>query len=319
VFRDDAAIDGRKHVANDVRAFHAQRGVQEMVRRHNSFLMVKSFKQACGFWTLLYVVCAAIVGVIAGRISILAAIPGAIVGGGLLCTAIACLAGVREKVSKVNAIRRSLRGDQIRDGEIIAAAGRITPLHETLTSPFGRVACVAYKYRIEVRSLRKLPWEYEGAALAPSMIQASRGSMKLLALPKLEVPEKECRGVDAAQFVASTEFEIQIPMQPIDTRSPRVRYDHRRLKPDPLDHAIVYEKVVTPGQEVCVLGVYSAVEGGLTQEPDVVIPTLTLMNGDASAIQRDLVSRALGNLIAAIVSVGLLLASLAALYIISNR
>jgi hypothetical protein len=281
---------------------------------------MKSLKKTCGAWTVVYLVCALLLGFIAGRRFLIAAIPGGLIGGGILWVGIAYLSGIATKVAEARKLRSSLSGDPPRDGEIVTIAGRIMPISETLTSPFDRAACVAYNYKIQMPQGRNSAlWEYQGVALAPSVIQGPHGTMKILALPELDVPEKFCRGAEAernaAEFVAATEFTVPIPFKPADTKSPRVRYDHRRSHPEKVEYASLFEKVVTPGQEVCAIGMYSAAEGGLTHEPDTLVPTLKLMKGDTDAIQRTLLRRSIGNALGGLFFIALTLIGVALLYI----
>jgi hypothetical protein len=274
-------------------------------------------KKACTLWMAIYFACAIAIGLIAARRMLIAAAPAGFVGGFLLWVGIAYLAGIGVKVSKARKLGAALRGDTPRDGNVIAVEGRIMPIQETLTSPFERVPCVAYSYKIQMPQGRTAAqWEYQGIALAPSVIQGPRGSMKLLAFPELDVPEKLCSGAlqSARDYVGSTEFTDWVPFVKDDTKKPRVRYDHKRSHPEKLEYAMLYEKVVPPGQDVCVFGLYSATEGGLTHEKDVAVPSLTLMNGDAAKIQRTLIRRSIGNAIGGVIFLAATIVGLGILY-----
>jgi len=261
-------------------------------------------KKTCGLWIAIYFACAILIGLIAARRLLIAAAPAGLIGGFLLWLGIAYFSGIGVKVSKARKLGAALRGDTPRDGDVIAVAGRIMPIQETLTSPFQRLACVAYSYKIQMPQGRNAAaWEYQGLALVPSLIQGPHGSMKLLAFPELDVPETLCRDAQqhARDYVQSTEITEAVPFVKDDTKAPRVRVDHRRSHPEKIEYAMLYEKIVPPGQEVCVFGLYSATEGGLTHEKDQLVPSLTLMNGDAAKIQRTLVRRSIGNAIAAVI------------------
>ena len=267
-------------------------------------------KKACGLWIAIYAICAIAIALVAGRRLLIAALPAGLIGGFLLWLGIAYFSGIGVKISKARKLGAALRGDTPRDGDVIAVEGRIMPIQETLTSPFERVACVAYSYKIQMPQGRNAAaWEYQGLALVPSIIQGQHGSMKLLAVPEFDVPEKLCRDAqqNARDYIASTEFTVAVPFVPDDKKSPRVRIDHRRSHPEKLEYASLYEKVVPSGQEVCVFGVYSATKGGMTD-------ALTLMNGDAAAIRRTLLRRSIGNAIGAAIFILLTIAGLGALY-----
>jgi len=276
-----------------------------------------NLKKTCGLWIAIYFVCAIAIGLIAARRMLIAALPAGLIGGFLLWLAIAYLSGIGVKMAKARKLGAALRGDTPRDGEVIAIAGRTMPIQETLTSPFERVACVAYSYKIQMPQGRNAAaWEYQGLALVPSVIQGPHGSMKMLAFPELDVREKLCRDAqqNAHDYVASTEFTQAVPFVKDDLKMPRLRIDHRRSHPEKLEYASLYEKVVPPGQEVCVFGLYSATEGGLTHEKDQIVPSLTLMNGDAAAIRRTLVRRSIGNAIAGAIFITALVVGLGAFY-----
>jgi hypothetical protein len=73
--------------------------------------------------------------------------------------------------------------------------------------------------------------------------------------------------------------------------------------------------VLRPDEEVCALGYYSASEGGLTHEPNTLVPSLKIMNGDPHAIRRRLVRRSIGNILGGLFFVALAVAGVLALYI----
>jgi len=277
-------------------------------------------KKTCGTWAVIYLACAAVMGFLGWRRIDVAAVPAAIIGGGVLWLGIAYIGGISEKIAKARRIKRALNGEAPRDGEIVAAVGRITPLGDTLFSPFQHIPCVAYSYRVRTPSSKTMRTDYNGFALTPSMIEGPHGAMKLLAWPQLDVPERYCISEDvrrnAQEFVLKTPFTVPVAMQPDMTTSPGLRFDHRMSDPDPvLKRSFLYESVLRPGEEVCALGYYSATEGGLTHEPGELVPSLTIMNGDAGAIQRRLVRRSIGNIIGGLICVAIAAIGMLVLYV----
>jgi len=223
-------------------------------------------------------------------------------------------------MARARKIKRALSGETPRDGEIVAAIGRIVPLGDTLYSPFQRVPCVAYKYRARVQGNKTMRTDFDGYALTPSMIDGPHGAVKLLAWPELDVPEKYCNTPELRQnaldYVAKTPFTIPQTFRPDLTTSPGVRFDHQTAAADAtLQRASLFEAVLRPGEEVCALGYYSATEGGLTHEPAEVVPALTIMNGDAAAIQRRLVRRSIGNFIGGVIFIALAVFGMLVLYV----
>ena len=59
----------------------------------------------------------------------------------------------------------------------------------TLTSPFTQVSCVMYTYEVRPVTNQSMRSHY-GNALVPCVIQGQQRSMKLLALPTLDVPQR---------------------------------------------------------------------------------------------------------------------------------
>lgn len=272
-------------------------------------------KKTCSTWTIVYLACAALMGFLGLRRIAIAAVPMAIVGGAILWLGLAYIGGIGDKVRKAALIRRAINGETPRDGQIIAAVGRMEPLDDILLSPFQRVPCVAYSYRVARPRRKTVETDYKGVGLVPSSI----GPMKLLAWPNLDVTETLCSGDDllrhAREYVAETHFIVPEMMKPTPTKSPRVRYDHKNSHPDStLTGSMLYEAVVRPGEEVCAFGYYSAMEGGLTHEPDVLVPSLTLMNGSAGDIMRRFVRRSIGNIIGGLVCIAIAAAATIVLY-----
>jgi len=273
-------------------------------------------KKTCGVWAMVFLACALVMGFLAGRRIIIAALPAGIIGGGVLWLGLAYIGGVGEKARTARRIRRALDDAPPRDGEIIAVVGRITPLGETLVSPFRRETCVAYSYRVRTPHSKTTTTDFEGIALTPSMI----GSMKLLAWPELDVPETLCQGDEArrnaTEYVSQTNFTIAQMFKPDRTKSPHVRYDHRsQIAGDSIKFGLLSERVLRPDEEVCALGYYSASEGGLTHEPNTLVATLKIMNGDPNAIRGRLVRRSIGNILGGLFFVALAVAGMLALYI----
>jgi hypothetical protein len=272
-------------------------------------------KKSCGVWAIVFFGCVLLVGFLAGRRIIIAAAPGGIIGGAMLWLGLAYIGGIRDKLRIARLIRRAQNGEPPRDGEVIAAVGRITPLDELLVSPFRGETCVAYRYRVRTPHNKTTTTDYEGIALVPAMI----GSTKLLAWPELDVPETLCTTEaerrNALAYAEHTQFTVAQMFKPDNTRAPRVRYDHRRhATTDAMRSSLLYEIVLRPDEEVCALGYYSANEGGLTHEPDTLVPSLKIMNGSPAAIRTRLVRRSFGNILGGLFCIALAAAGLIALY-----
>lgn len=273
-------------------------------------------KKTCGVSAVVFLACVLAMGFLAGRRILIAAAPVGVLCGAILWLGLAYIGGIRDKMRIAGLIRRALNGEPPRDGEVVAVVGRITPLDELLISPFRGETCVAYSYRVRTPQHKTTTTDYQGISLVPSMI----GSTKLLAWPQLDVPETLCTSeserINALAYAAHTDFTVAEMFKPDHTRAPRVRYDHRSHTPrDAMQSSMLYECVLRPDEEVCALGYYSASDGGLTHEPDTLVPSLKIMNGSPAAIHARLIRRSIGNIIAGLVFIALAVAGLLVLYV----
>lgn len=273
-------------------------------------------KRTCSSWAVVWAGCTLLMGFLAFRRIAIAAIPGGFVGGILLVLGLGYIAGVRDKVRIAGLIRRALDGEPPRDGEIVAVIGRLMPLDDTLLSPFRREPCLAYSYRVAVPHNKTTTTDFKGIALAPSMI----GSTKLLAWPELDVPETYCHREEeqrhALEYAEQTRFTVAEMFKPDNTRAPRLRFDHRNsiATDDSMKRGMLFESVLRPNEEVCAIGYYSVSEGGLTHEPNTLVPSLKVMNGDPGAIRARLVRRSIGNIIGGLFLIALAATGLFVLY-----
>src|SRR5512132_1136418 len=105
-------------------------------------------KRSCGIWFAVYLLLAAAIGVITYRRfpQIEADIGAGIVGGGVAWMGVAYIVGIKDKFRAAALIQRGLNGDPPRDGEKVAAIGRLSVTGQPLISPLSKTSCVAYKY-----------------------------------------------------------------------------------------------------------------------------------------------------------------------------
>ncbi len=186
-----------------------------------------------------------------------------------------------------------------------AAIGEINLLPGAgLAAPFSGRPAVAYEYdvtRWKATSASKGSQTqcraYYGSALAPCEIQTTTGPIRLLGMPYLDVEATTADNSDARRradaWASSTAFsETGLPHSLADLKADvdemanstdgagSFRRDYRS-EPDPtLDGWTLSEKVVSPGQRVCVLGQYSAARGGLEPPPVEAAETLRLLPAD---------------------------------------
>lgn len=191
------------------------------------------------------------------------------------------------------------------DGEWTAVSGTIHSMNP-LRTPITSTTAVAYTYdvyRMERvgKSSNKVTY-YEGKALAASSIASKQGTIRLLAVPTLDVPsatieEDDLRNLE--QYVRQTTFETK--NTPKDQRSTMeeestdddgvFRVDKRpTLSEVELETCDLEEKHIRQGEMVCAFGLYSSQRGGLIPHPNWANQT-RIMRGDASGVAAQLQKR----------------------------
>ena len=173
-----------------------------------------------------------------------------------------------------------------RDGERVALAGRIEPVHpgEVLESPFTRQPCVAYDYVVGNlgSGVDVTPLAYGddslqriGFALTPSVVRGGGIEARLLAWPDLHgfwpqryalLPRDRSQIAQnaASYFTATPTEEVSIldfrgpfrtAMEAITRDDGRIKKDIRlrgfRVFPKPITYA---EWIVRPGEEITLVG-----------------------------------------------------------------
>jgi hypothetical protein len=218
-------------------------------------------------------------------------------------------------------IQRAQSGDAPRDGKKIAAIGRISSSGETLLAPFSKTPCVIYDYKIATGFTSDDTNLYIGARQIPSTIQTRQGSIRLLAHPDLKLREQtvpsEIALPNAQEYIQSAQIRetgignitssLKELMDAYKDDDGNVRYDNKvTSNPQGIDAAVFVEKLVRPGDEVCVIGEYSAQRGGIV--PDLKSPLInqtTLEPGGGDAPMRRARSGTIGYAIGACIFFGI--------------
>ena len=270
-------------------------------------------KKACGVALGIYAISVVIIGAFLWRrspetilVAFIAAVP--------LWFGITYVWEVVRRIKTSAMIRRALSGEAPRDGQKIAAIGRITPNGEALVSPFSKTPCVIYDYKIATGFTSDDSNLYIGARQMPSSIQTRYGAIRLLAHPDLKLKEqtvpREIALPNAQEYIQSAQIRetgignitssLKELMDAYKDEDGSVRYDNTTLATtQSLDTAVFVEKLVRPGDEVCVIGLYSTQRGGIV--PDLNSPlinqtTLEPGGGDAplSRARRGTIGYAIG-------------------------
>jgi hypothetical protein len=289
-------------------------------------------KKSCLSWLVVYLLLAGAIGAIVYRRfpTVNAALGGAIVGSFAATLGLGYLIGIRQKVAEALMIQRASGGEPPRDGEKMAAIGRISPVGGTLVSPLSRTACVAYKY--EIRSSGKSDAVlYSGFALTPSAIQSTQGTIRLLAYPDLKVqarsvPSHEAQP-NAEEYIRSTEFRkpslgniresFAEMMKDFKDDDGSIRTDQQNTGYGSADlqHARFIEWVVQPGDQICAIGRYASQRGGLVPDSAAQMEPVTITEGLPEGFVFRAIRGAFGYLIGGLIFLGAVVVGLAALFV----
>jgi hypothetical protein len=177
----------------------------------------------------------------------------------------------------------------------VALSGHIRasrPLH----APLSGQAVVAYEYKVyRMESSGKSTTEvkyYEGKALTPSTIATRQGTVRLLAVPTLDIKADEVKHsvavANAEQYVSTTTFtpprvkglKETIAEEPTDDDG-HFRSDKGGETDVDLNDCQFEEKSIKQGEMVCAFGLYSQQRGALVPHPNWSKPP-RLMRGDAT-------------------------------------
>jgi len=209
-------------------------------------------------------------------------------------------------------------GEEMTDGETVTIVGRVRALGSPLRAPFSDQQAVLYSYEIEHISQNaessSTAKDYSGFALAPTAIDSSRGSINLLGFPLLEGFPKTTIDSDAARqnaaaYIASTAFTDmqgfhpgQIYQQIRDVLTDddgHLRKDWKMTEDRDLSDKYLTEQIVVPGEQVCVIGSWSAAKHGLV--PGGTDGVIQLLRGDPQKVGSNLWGKCIRNVIGGLV------------------
>ena len=209
-------------------------------------------------------------------------------------------------------------GEEMTDGETVTIVGRVRALGSPLRAPFSDQPAVLYSYEIEHisqdRESTSTAKDYSGFALAPTAINSSRGSINLLGFPLLEGFPKTTLDTDAARqnaaaYIASTPFTDmqgfhpgQIYQQIRDVLTDddgHLRKDWKMTEDRDLSDKTLKEQIVAPGEQVCVIGSWSAAKHGLV--PGGTDGVIQLLRGDPQKVESGLWGKCIRNVIGGLV------------------
>jgi uncharacterized protein len=250
---------------------------------------------------------------------------GAVLGALFAAVLVGSLAGLWQASRDSRLIRRAEAGERFEDGRVVAAIGRIRPVGPPLEAPFSGSPCVAYEYDVShvvTRTSKGRTESHEthdatGFALVPSRIETPSGTVRLLGYALLNDFPRSGLGAGgrarAAAYLASTPgtrmargrvFKLLDAMsEALTDDDGAVRADWRMEETVDLEGAMLAERTVAVGAEVCAIGVYSAERNGLVARGRTIN---RLVPGGAAAARQRLVGEARAK---AVMGVALFLAS----------
>ena len=197
------------------------------------------------------------------------------------------------------------------DGERVAICGTLETIDAPLRAPFSGTECAAYEYSI-FHNIRRsggrthsVP-HLAGLALTPSAVRSEIGRMKILAYPMAEGFPYEERGdaewlQNARNYIAGTTFQdtsgsqigslnlgaistaISLGRELLTDDDGAMRHDHRMINDSDISTLYLRETVVPAGEQVCLIGRYSATRGGVV--PDRTATT-RLIRGTREQVRR---------------------------------
>ena len=184
------------------------------------------------------------------------------------------------------ALKRAQRGEPLREGEIEAVWGPITPIGDAIVAPFSGQECVAYEYDAK-RPLvedsegepRQQGSDISGLALTPSVIRSNRGDVRLLGFsllthfPEQDLEQFSFKLEQAHAYLQATEFKQMgatkifsalsqmDEMMADDDGSVRQDWLMRKKEEIDLSEDQLSEKVILPGDVVTAIGYWDPARG----------------------------------------------------------
>lgn len=281
--------------------------------------------RTCLFWLALFVAIAWAIAMIVERrlVPREQAIAAGLFGALFTILGVAWLLQIVTRLRALTLVRRGLGGEEPVDGEMYAACGPIEAVGlDPLVTPITRTPAVAYNYRIATLRDRRV---WEGVALGPSRIQCGVYSVRILALPQLDIPYELCTEPDAKRnaeaWLHETTFSgergrffgaTKLPDPIYSDENGAVRWDIGDGRAASLGAAMLHERVIRPGDEVCAIGRYSGARGGLALDPRARRHSIVLRKGKPES-SASAVFGSIGNIVKATIALGIVAVGLAAL------
>lgn len=227
------------------------------------------------------------------------------------------------------ALADSIAGKAPRDGERTILVGHLEVIGKPLEAPLSGGKCVAYWFEVwEMRGSGKTRSKavyLDGLALTPTRIVTNAGIFKLLAVPQLDCDsarlERSAAAVRATALWQRTPYSE--PLKPFsgrpsaaeewnDTDGDYQRIVRRTDAAIDLAHCTYDERMLAPGDRVCVFGKYSEAQRAIVPDTHDWSKITRVMKGEASDVVRQLGRRIVRRLLVVLISLALAGGALAA-------
>jgi hypothetical protein len=208
-------------------------------------------------------------------------------------------------------------GEQFEDDAIVTVVGHIRAVGSSLRAPFSGNAAVLYNYDIDHISHSNDGTseikDYSGFALAPCAIDSPHGSVRILGFPMLEGFPKKSYNTDegrknATAYLEATQLKDMQGFHPgtiiheikelLTDDDGQFRKDWKLTDDRDLSDKHLHEQMVTPGDQVCAIGRWSAAKHGLIPPAGAVI---RLLQGDPQKIVSGLWRKCIGGVIGGLI------------------
>ncbi len=207
-------------------------------------------------------------------------------------------------------------GRGLRDGERAVVYGTVEARGSLLEAPFSGESCVGYHYVVDHRdpSMRGRQTDYEGFALAPMAIRGPMGALAVLAPSDKELfyeipfehPQDDDSFAHAESYLRATDFgkpggRLGNLSRRETTDGPGTfRLDESSGTQNELRACTLKQKVLRPGHEVSVAGVYSEARRAIEPDPDGIMRPLHVVPGGEAALASKIRSKRRGAAVCAV-------------------
>lgn len=206
-------------------------------------------------------------------------------------------------------------GRALRDGDEAVVYGTIAARGPLLEAPFSGKSCVGYHYRVHHRGSqgRADQIDYEGFALTPSEVRGPMGSVAILAPSNKELfyelpfrPLRDDAYDRAERYLKSVDFGDpgglfgDVSRREIVEGAGSFRSDVKSGTDRPVRSCTLDEKLVEPGAEVSIAGIYSAAGKGIAPHPNDIFKPFHIVPGGEASLDRKIRGKMRGAAISAL-------------------